>query len=166
MEKEKEKKHKKTTAAGDGGGKKEHKPNWREVHATPEDIQQFLSDNIFLRHNMITGEQEFRVPEKDEFETFGMTYPSGATPLDEWCSATEWYTVNDRLVNSLCNMLSTRKEVSVKNIWQVIGSDFVPLYHPFLSYLTRLPPWDEATNPILELAMSVHAITGPGHIDM
>ena len=153
MEEEKKPRKKKKPAEGDGGGK-EHKPNWRETHASTEDIQQFLCDNILLRHNVITGKEEFRVPERDEFAALGMRYPTGATPLDEWRGC-DWQQVSDRLVNSLWNMLSVGKDVSQKNIWTVIGSDYVPLYNPFSQYLSRLPPWDEDTNPILNLALTV-----------
>ena len=51
--------------------------------------------------------------------------------------------------------------MNVKKIWQVIDSDFVPLYNPLREYLNRLPPWDEATNPILDLALSVTVKGGP-----
>ena len=137
------------------GGEKEHKPNWRETHASKQDITTFLNGVILLRHNVITDKQEFRVPDSDEFEALGMTYPTGKTPLDEWRGCKEWQTVNDRLVNSLCNMLAMKKEVRGRDIWDVIGSDFVPLHNPFVHYLHRLPPWEEETNPILELSMSV-----------
>ena len=33
---------------------KEHKKNWREVYASVEDIERYLSDHIQLRHNVIT----------------------------------------------------------------------------------------------------------------
>lgn len=135
-------------------GAKEHKPNWREVRASAEDIQQFLGENILLRHNMITGTPEFRVPEQDEFQALGMKYPTGATPLDEWRGC-DWQQVDDRLVNSLWNMLSVRKDVSLRNIWTVVNSDFVPPFNPFGLYLSRQPPWDEETNPILDLSLSV-----------
>ena len=148
------KKARKARAEGDGG-EKVHKPNWRETHLTPEDIQRFLCDNVLLRYNVITSEPEFRVPERDEFEAMGMKYPTGAVPLDEWRSATEWYGVCDRFVTSLYNMLSVGKEVREQDIWRVIKSDFVPLYNPFRQYLSRLPPWNGETNPILELAMTV-----------
>ena len=147
---EKAKKTKK--AEGDG---KEHKKNWRETHATPEDIQRFLCDNVVLRHNVITGEQEFRVPERDEFAALGIMYPTGTTPLDEWRSACEWHRVDDRFVTSLYNMIYLAKEVREQDIWRVLKSDFVPLYNPFQHYLSRLPPWDESTNPILDLSMTV-----------
>ncbi|MBR2775550.1 MAG: hypothetical protein IKD75_00320 [Prevotella sp.] len=147
-----EKKPKKKT---ENNEKKEHKPNWRETHASAEDILKFLNKNILLRHNVITGRQEFRVPMQDEFESLGMVYPTGATPLDEWRSLTEWHEVNDRLVNSLWNMLSSQKDVSEPDIRRVINSDFVQLFNPFVYYLNRLPPWDENTNPILDLSMTV-----------
>ena len=110
---------------------------------------------MLLRHNVITGQPEFRVPERDEFEAMGMKYPTGAVPLDEWRSATQWYGVCDRFVATLYNMLSVGKEVREQDIWRVIKSDFASLYNPFQQYLSRLPPWDESTNPILELSMTV-----------
>ena len=152
-----EKKPKKKTGNNE---QKEHKPNWRETHASAEDILKFLNKNILLRHNVITGRQEFRVPMQDEFESLGMVYPTGATPLDEWRSLTEWHEVNDRLVNSLWNMLSSQKDVSEPDIRRVINSDYVQLFNPFVYYLNRLPPWDENTNPILDLSMTVSVAGG------
>ena len=38
----------------DKGGK-ERKKNWKEYTATVENIQDFLADRIFLRHNMAYG---------------------------------------------------------------------------------------------------------------
>ena len=140
---------------------KEHKPNWRETRATEEDIQNFLMGTLYLRHNVITGKDEFRVPEISEYAAMGIKYPTGKTPLDEWRSPDQWYEVEDRLVNTLCSMLSKRKDVNIKKIWQVIDSDFVPLYNPLIDYLKRLPPWDETTNPILSLALDVNVKGGP-----
>ena len=140
---------------------KEHKPNWRETRATEEDIQNFLMGTLYLRHNVITGKDEFRVPEISEYAAMGIKYPTGKTPLDEWRSPDQWFEVKDRLVNTLCGMLSKQKDVNVKKIWQVIDSDFVPLYNPLREYLNRLPPWDEAANPILDLALSVTVKGGP-----
>lgn len=138
-----------------------HKKNWRETRATEEDIQKFLMGTLYLRHNVITGKDEFRVPEISEYAAMGIKYPTGKTPLDEWRSPDQWFEVKDRLVNSLCSMLSKQKDVNAKKIWQVIDSDFVPLYNPLREYLNRLPPWDETTNPILSLAMDVNVKGGP-----
>ena len=140
---------------------KEHKKNWRETRATEEDIQNFLMGTLYLRHNVITGKDEFRVPEISEYAAMGIRYPTGKTPLEEWRSPDQWFEVKDRLVNSLCSILSKQKDVNAKKIWQVIDSDFVPLYNPIREYLNRLPPWDETTNPILDLALSVNVKGGP-----
>ena len=43
----------------------ERKPNWKEYMATVEDIQNFLMDRILLRHNVITGRVEYRLPSRD-----------------------------------------------------------------------------------------------------
>jgi hypothetical protein len=80
------------------------------------------------------------VPERDEFDSQGMKYLTGATPLDEWRSATDWQTVNDRLVNSMQNLLSFAKDVRDKDFWRVINSDYVALFDPFRRYLDGLPP--------------------------
>ena len=152
---------KKETEASEQTEAKEHKKNWRETRATEEDIQNFLMGTLYLRHNVITGKDEFRVPEISEYAAMGIKYPTGKTPLDEWRSPDQWFEVKDRLVNSLCSMLSKQKDVNAKKIWQVIDSDFVPLYNPIREYLNRLPPWDETTNPILDLALSVTVKGGP-----
>ena len=149
------KKRKKATGGGDAGGEKEHKKNWRETYASTEDILRFLNDNVLLRYNTVTGQTECRVPERDEFESLGMKYVNGATPLDEWRSPTDWHTVNDRLVNSMHNMLSLETDVRDRDLWRVINSDFVALFDPFRHYLARLPPWDGQSNPILDLSSTV-----------
>ena len=152
---------KKETEASEQSEAKEHKKNWRETRATEEDIQNFLMGTLYLRHNVITGKDEFRVPEISEYAAMGIRYPTGKTPLEEWRSPDQWFEVKDRLVNSLCSILSKQKDVNAKKIWQVIDSDFVPLYNPIREYLNRLPPWDETTNPILDLALSVNVKGGP-----
>ena len=56
------KKRKKSAAEGDGTQEKEHKKNWREVYASVEDIKAFLGGRLYLRHNVITGRVECRLP--------------------------------------------------------------------------------------------------------
>ena len=41
---------------------KEHKPNWRETHATVEEIKAYLADRIYFRHNVVTKRTECRLP--------------------------------------------------------------------------------------------------------
>ncbi|MBR1933471.1 MAG: hypothetical protein IJ841_07280 [Prevotella sp.] len=155
---EKRKKRKKGDPAPDPSPQKggEHKKPWQETYATPEEIREFLSENVLLRYNVITGRPEFRVPERDPMAPISSVfYPSGASPLDEWRSATDWQTVSDRFVDSLWGTLSNWKQVRENDIWKVIRSDYVPLFNPFTRYLDGLPPWDGQGNPILDLATTV-----------
>ena len=125
------KKRKKKETAG------ERKPNWKEYMATVEDIQNFLMDRILLRHNVITGRVEYRLPSSYEHE------------------GTDWQPINDRIVNSLWAELSATKVVRVQDMYRVIESDFVPEFHPFRYYLEHLPPWD-GQNHILAMSVSVN----------
>ena len=131
MQKENTKRSKQTEVQ-----KKGHKPNWKEYTATPEDIKAFLLDNIFLRHNVITGRVEYRTP--SSYESDG----------------TDWQPITDRIVNSLWAKLSKEKKVRIQDVYHVIESDFVPNYHPFLYYLEHLPKWD-GQDYILSMSVSV-----------
>ena len=116
--------------------KKERKPNWREVYSTVEEIKAFLADRIFLRHNLITGRVECKIP--SSYETDG----------------TDWQPITDRIVNSLWVEISKQKPTRVQDIYRVIESDYVPNYHPFLYYLEHLPKWD-GQDHILGMSVSV-----------
>ena len=126
---------------------KEHKKNWREVYATVEDIKTYLSDHIYLRHNVITGRIECRVPTKDLWELG--TDPFEAAQVDKW------QPISDRIVNSLWTAMSRDKPVRAQDLFRVIESDFVADYHPFRYYLENLPEWDGETDYILGMSVSV-----------
>ena len=124
---------------------KEHKKNWQEMLASVEDIKSFLADRIYLRHNVITGRVECRVPQKDYFSGGGAE-----------CLCTDrWLPISDRIVNSLWVELSMAKTVRAQDIYRVMESDFVPDFHPFRYYLDHLPPWDGTSDFILEMSTSV-----------
>jgi len=133
-------------------GGKERKKNWKEYTARVEEIQDFLADRIFLRHNVITGRVEYKTPlSSPEGDTNGLwsnEAPSGGR------SGGGWQPISDRIVNSLWAELSQEKPVRVQDMYRVIESDFVPEYHPFRYYLDHLPPWN-GLNYILELSVSV-----------
>ena len=118
----------------------ERKPNWQEVYATVEDIQQFLSERVMLRFNVVT-----RRVEVHWLTDFGDAPPQ----LDDWTMLT------DRVVNSLWVEMSQQKPVRVQDIYRVIESDYVAEYNPFAFYLERLPPWNGDLDHILGLSMSV-----------
>ena len=115
---------------------KEHKKNWREVYASVEDIKGFLGGRLYLRHNVITGRVECRLP--SNYETDG----------------TDWQPISDRVVNSLWAELSQVKPVRAHDMYRVMESDFAPDYHPFRYYLDHLPPWD-GQDYIIELSVSI-----------
>ena len=98
---------------------KERKKNWREVYASVDDIKAFLADRIFLRHNVITGRVECRVP--SSYETDG----------------TDWQPISDRIVNSLWSELSQTNPTRIQDVYRIIESDFVPEYHPFRYWFSR-----------------------------
>ena len=114
--------------------------NWQEVYATVDDIQQFLSERVMLRFNVVT-----RRVEVHWLTDFGDAPPQ----LDDWTMLT------DRVVNSLWVEMSQQKPVRVQDIFRVIESDYVAEYNPFAFYLERLPPWNGDLDHILGLSMSV-----------
>ena len=124
----------------------EHKKNWREYTATVEDIEKFLGDHVYLRHNVVTGRVECRFPEKDFWESEKRTVKSEGF--------TDWQVLSDRVVNTLWNEMSREKTVRLQDLYHVIESDFSPDYHPFRYYLEHLPPWD-GQDYLMELAMTV-----------
>ena len=140
MEEKKRKKKAKSTE------RMERKPNWQEVYATVDDIQQFLSERVMLRFNVVT-----RRVEVHWLTDFGDAPPQ----LDDWTMLT------DRVVNSLWVEMSQQKPVRVQDIYRVIESDYVAEYNPFAFYLERLPPWDGEQDHILGLSLSVN-VKGDG----
>jgi hypothetical protein len=134
MDEEKPKRKRKKKAAE---GSKERKANWKEYTASVEDIKAFLSDHVYLQHNVITRRVECRLPSNYERD------------------GTDWQPVTDRIVNSLWAELSKEKSARVQDIYRVLESDFVPEYHPFRFYLEHLPPWDGVSDYILEMSVSV-----------
>ena len=114
----------------------ERKPNWKEYTASVEDIKTFLEDHVFLRHNVITGRVECKLPSS------------------YWSDGTEWQPISDRVVNSLWAEMSKEKTVRIQDVYRVIESDFVQDFHPFRFYLEHLPPWN-GDNHILAMSVSV-----------
>ena len=143
-DKPKKKRTKKSAAEGDGG-EKEHKPNWREVWATYEEIKDFLRGHVYLRYNTIKYRVEARLPSEDPF--------CANSELAQFVSD-EWQPMTDRLENTLLMAVSAIKQTQRRALQTVLGSGFVPDFHPFLFYLNRLPPWD-GLDYIMELSVSV-----------
>jgi predicted P-loop ATPase len=120
----------------------ERKPNWKEVYASVEDIQQFLTDRVLMRYNLVTHQTEVHW-----LTDFG----------DDLQKVPQWERINDRIENTLWKELSKEKPVRMRDLQYVIGSDYVPAYHPFRFYLEHLPPWaEEQGDNIMELSLTVN----------
>ena len=132
-EEEKPKKNRKKKAA-----EREHKPNWREVNATPDEIEAFLNNHIYLRRNVVTLRTEWREPS---------SYESDGTD--------KWEPMNDWKLNTLWKEMAKEKPVIFDHMKKVINSDSFPDFHPFRFYLEHLPPWDHKNDYILEMSLSV-----------
>jgi predicted P-loop ATPase len=130
-----EKKKKTKKASDEGGGK--HKKPWQEVYATPDEIEQFLKDHIYLRRNVVTMRTEWREPS---------TYDNDGTEL--------WQPMSDWKLNSLWKQMQKEKPVIYDHMRKVVESDCFPDYHPFRYYLEHLPPWD-GQDHILAMSVSV-----------
>ena len=105
----------------------DRKPNWQEVYATVEDIQQYLDDRVMLRFNVVTHQTEVHW-----LTDWG----------DDLSKPPEWERMNDRIENTLWKDLSKQKPVRMRDLQYVIGSDYVAEYNPFAFYLEHLPPWN------------------------
>ncbi len=150
---------------------KEHKKNWREVYASVEDIERYLSDHIQLRHNVITRRVECHLPDRSPWDSYDGSEESAMELLMAMAAQQTdsgggketprlWRPVTDRIVNSLWKDLSKEKPVRIQDIYHVMESDFVPEFHPFRYYLDHLPPWDGQSNHILAMSTSVRVKGG------
>ena len=120
---------------------KERKANWKEVYASVADIQHFLDEHVMLRYNIVTHQTEVHW-----LTDWG----------DDLQMPAQWERINDRIENSLWKELSKQKPVRMRDLQYVIGSDYVPAYHPFRFYLEHLQPWNGEEDHIIGLAMSVN----------
>ena len=122
-----------------------HKKNWRETSATPAEIKEFLRGHVYLRYNTVKHCNEVRLPPEDPF--------CANSELAQF-AGDDWLPMSDRLANTLKNALCDIKPTQKRDLQDVLDSGFVPAFHPFGYYLSRLPPWD-GQDYILELSMSV-----------
>lgn len=125
------------------------KPQRRESDmpgaATVDDIKDFLTPRIALRHNVITGRIEYI-----------MLSPEGHDEEGREDTGQKWQTMTDRAVNTIWAEMSQTMKVNVQDIIRVMESDFTPDHNPFLDYLATLPPWHEGDpDYIAQLAATV-----------
>ena len=162
MEEEKPKKKRKKQE-GDSG-ERAHKTPWQEKYASPEEIETFLNDHIYLRRNVVTLRTEYREPSADYFasEKHGLTRTGLYREEDRNspCQSAaniirDWEPMNDWKLNTLWRKMTKEKPVIFDHMKKVINSDSFPDFHPFRYYLEHLPPWDRKNDYILEMSLSV-----------
>lgn len=91
----------------------------KQPWATVDDIKLFLKSRAKLRFNIISQRPEYKTGQ-------------------------DWKNVDDRYVNTLWSELSKTYRVNVQDIYRIILSDFVPIFHPFKEYFAHLKmEWHE-----------------------
>ena len=161
---------------GGGGGD-------RKV-ASVEEIKSFLDGHVSLRFNEITSRVEYLSHTEGKFKSHTddilMSHTDstdltdaetvlindsisseGAKSVGSVRSVCQkeipvWTPINDRKVNSLWSKMSEVTRVNKQDMYSIIESDYVPLYHPFKEYLGNLPPADYKRN-----INGKEAISGP-----
>lgn len=108
-------------------------------YASVDDIKSFLDSRIRFRHNVITSRVEYLDISSDGDAEGGE----------------QWQNITDRVVNSLWAEMSASQRVNSNDIFRVIDSDYVPLYHPFRDYLDGLPPGTAGSWAIHQLASTI-----------
>ena len=98
--------------------------------ATVEEIKFFLDGHVSLRFNEITSRVEFKAPTDDNLKSH--------TDSTDFTDEGIWTPINDRKVNSLWSKMSEVTRVNKQDIYNIIESDYVPLFNPFTEYLSTL----------------------------
>jgi hypothetical protein len=110
--------------------------------ASVGEIEAFLQGQAGFRYNEVTRQCEI-----------SLDHPTDGSGI---------YTpLTDRDVNTLWSRMNkTLKRTYLQDIYNVIHSEFVPLFNPFRAYFEGLPPWDGVTDHIARLAGMVHLRAG------
>ena len=98
--------------------------------ASVDEIMSFLDGHVSLRFNEITSRVEFKAPTDDNLKSH--------TDSTDFTDEGIWTPINDRKVNSLWSKMSEVTRVNKQDIYNIIESDYVPLFNPFTEYLSTL----------------------------
>ena len=98
--------------------------------ASVEEIKSFLDGHVSLRFNEITSRVEFKAPTDDNLKSH--------TDSTDFTDEGIWTPINNRKVNSLWSKMSEVTRVNKQDIYNIIESDYVPLFNPFTEYLSTL----------------------------
>lgn len=103
------------------------------------EVEEFLATQAQVRNNVVTEKREIRFDDQADFRDI--------TDRDE---NTLWSRANKKGVTT-----------SPSTIQMVLNSEFVPDFHPFLSFVSELDPWDGTTDYIGRLADTVRTTDQP-----
>ena len=98
--------------------------------ASVDEIKSFLDGHVSLRYNEITSRVEYKAPTDDNLKSH--------TDSTDFTDEGIWTPINDRKVNSLWSKMSEVTRVNKQDIYNIIESDYVPLFNPFTEYLSTL----------------------------
>ena len=101
--------------------------------AAVEEVERFIAKQASFRYNTVRAQVEIA-----------------------WQGSEPFYPITDRDENTLwCRMCKAGWRVHLSDVRNVIHSEYIPLYNPFVEYFRSLPEWD-GTDYIARLADMVH----------
>lgn len=107
-------------------------------YANVDEIEQFLTLQADYRFNVITRKCELKWKGTDNFKE--MTDRDGNTLWLRMCRSVMAVRLND--------------------LYNVLHSEFVSEFNPFVDYIENLPEWDGQTDYLAQLAATVHVANG------
>lgn len=121
--------------------------------ATVSEVEQFIDSQCTLRYNTVRSQVEIAW-KKIQANLSTEKDPSSTLQLIN--SSTEFLPLTDRDENTLwCRLCKTGQRVRLPDVRNVIHSEHIPLYNPFVEYFRNLPPWD-GVDHIAQVAQMVH----------
>lgn len=96
-------------------------------------IESFLLNKYEFRFNVVMGTIEYKLQDNNSFQT-----------------------MTDYTENSMFReILKAGIKCNISNLRSILGSDFCPLYDPFIEYFNALPDWDGETDYIGMLSETI-----------
>lgn len=96
-------------------------------------VENFLLSKYRFRNNTITNRLEYRFKNKKK-----------------------WHRISDFIENSMLRvLLKNNIRTNLTSLRTLLYSDFCELFNPFTAYFESLPPWDEKTDHIAQLANTI-----------
>ena len=120
--------------------------------ATVAEVENYIKERYDIRRNLLSFQLEFQ--QKTQAEKIKELKNERIKVVTDDSS---FKTVDDHFVNSLWrNMQNDGVNTDTQTINNILGSDFVTDYHPFISWLNTLPEWDGTTDHIHQFFSMVH----------